>query len=223
MSTLKAVLCLFLCAGCISSKTVFQDYSDLGSAPFFYIEKNAVVSHKTERAVCLFQSNAFQGIGPLYRSLHNQYRLDDNQTFVNQRHDVVNVFGIFYCSKEYFLWADIVEFEHGPTKRPATKAPTTSSPKPPLVAAPPPAPVTNPTTKKVFVTADAPLSVACFGQQEITGQPRSKDSEAVITFPLPRRTNCIIEVDEKTQQISISPGDYIQCEAGRTPQQCLRR
>jgi hypothetical protein len=54
MSSLKGVLCLFLCVGCISSKTVFQDYSDLGSTPFFYVEKNAVVSHKTERALCLF-------------------------------------------------------------------------------------------------------------------------------------------------------------------------
>ena len=37
-----------LSAGCISTKTSFRDYSELGAAPFDYVQKNASYTHHGE-------------------------------------------------------------------------------------------------------------------------------------------------------------------------------
>ena len=194
--------------------------------PGNYVEKNVVASHKSERGLCFIQSNVFRGIGPLYQSLHQKYQLKSNQAFVNQRHDIVSMFGVFYCWTEYFLWADIVEFQHNEStpprrvaQRPSVSPPAVSAPA--AVASPPAAAERSST--KVFVSSDVALRVACYGQQEITGQPRANGGEAVLTFKLPRRTTCKIDMEERSQTLAISPGDYVHCLEKRRPQPCVSK
>ena len=195
-----------LSAGCISTKTSFRDYSDLGAAPFDYVQKNASYTHTTVKGLCLFRSNPYLGSGPMYQGLHDKYDLGPNEAFINQRFDQVSKFYIFFCERDYTLSADIVRFSHvrsEPVPRGVghtTPIVRTPSPVPPSVSDMP-----------VTVTARAELTVDCPGMKEITGRPNPSTNQTTVRLSLPKAVSCRIKIGETETQTVLVPGETQFC------------
>ena len=213
-------LASLLVVGCVSSKTAFQDYSNLGATPFEYVKTSVVASHLTQKPLCIFESNSFRGAGSLYQKLHKKYRLSDNEAFVNQRYDVVKKFALFYCETEYFLWADIVQFDHAPMATgPVRKPPTVK----PATASAPKIPSPKPKTDSVIFQSDVGFTVSCMGQREITGRPSPTGGDAKVEFQLNRSSQrCFVNIGDTQQVITVAPGTVIQCVENRTPEPCFK-
>jgi hypothetical protein len=213
-------LASLLAVGCVSSKTAFQDYSTLGATPFEYVKTSVVASHLTQKPLCLFESNSFRGAGSLYQKLHKKYRLSANEAFVNQRYDVVKKFALFYCETEYFLWADIVHFDHAPAPiGPVSKLPNV---KPATAPAPKiPSPESKPDT--VIFQSDVGLTVSCIGQSEITGRPSQSAAATKVEFQLNRSSQrCFVNIGTTQQVVTVTPGTVILCVEKRTPEPCFK-
>ena len=206
-----------LSAGCISAKTSFRDYSDLGATPFDYVQKNASYTHTTVKGLCLFRSNPYLGSGPMYQGLHDKYDLGPNEAFINQRFDQVSKFYIFFCERDYTLSADIVRFSHGETEPSARNLRQANALERTIEPAP-----SRTTTGPVTVTARAELTVSCPGIKEITGRPNPTTRKTTIKLLLERPESCRIRVGEVEKRVVLSPGDTKSCREVSGTLSCRR-
>lgn len=195
-----------LSAGCISTKTSFRDYSELGAVPFDYVQKNASYTHTTVKGLCLFRSNPYLGSGPMYRGLHDKYDLGPNEAFINQRFDQVSKFYVFFCERDYTLSADIVRFSHVRSQ----PAPRVAVQTKPVVRTPIPVPPSV-SAMPATVTARADLTVDCPGMKEITGRPNPSTNQTTIRLSLHQALSCRIKIGEAEAQTVLEPGETQFC------------
>jgi|GEM_PF-7097789 len=194
--------------GCVSAKTSFRDYSDLGSTPFTYVEKNVSYTHTTVKGLCLFRSNPYLGSGPMYEGLHNAYDLGPNEAFINQRFDTVSKFYLFFCERDYTLSADIVRFSHEQA-RPAPQA--VPQPVPQRHGSTPVVAPSRIPSGPVTVIARGELTVSCPGRKEITGRPNPTTRKATVKLSLDRTESCRVQIGEDALQVVLNPGDTRTC------------
>ena len=205
---LCAALVWLATAGCISTKTNFRDYSDLGGASFEYIHKSASYTHTTMKGLCLFRSNPYLGAGPMYEGLHKKYNLGPNEAFINQRFDTVNKFYVFFCQRDYTLSADVVRFSHGGARSVVPAHPPHASP-----VAPPTAVSAAGSAPSGIVTLKAgrSLTVICPGMKQVTGRPTMTNQTATVRFKLTQPLFCTVRIGEEETQVSLFPGDNRYC------------
>lgn len=237
---LFASLIAVVAGGCVSAKSSFRDYSDLGTVPFEYTQKNASYTHTTVSGLCLFRTNPYLGIGTLYKGLHARYQLGPNQAFVNQRVDTVSRFYFFKCKTSYTLSADVVRFgpEHvesvpHPVSRPVVPHPSpvgqarVSEPAPQIPV--PQAPAVN---MPATVSANEEITVVCSTGKSVSGTPigktrtarvRTSTGLATVTVPLEEPQSCIVVMGSSVLETVLTPGQTQDCSLGVSQITCTPR
>ena len=237
---LFASLMVLGAGGCVSAKSSFRDYSDLGMVPFEYTHKNASYTHTTVSGLCLFKKNPYLGIGTLYKGLHARYQLGPNQAFINQRVDTVSRFYFFKCKTDYTLSADVVRF--GPEQVESVPHPVSrpAAPRPPPVGKPrvsePAPPVAVPPAPTVAmaatVSANEEITVVCSTGQSVSGTPIGKTSTgrvsnstglATVTVPLEEPQSCIVVMGNSVLETVLRPGQTQDCSLGVSQITCSPR
>jgi hypothetical protein len=196
---LLSVWILTMSVGCISAKTAFHDFSDIGDKPYTYIDKNASFTHHEQEILRLFKSDPFLGANQLYKGLHKRYPLGPNEAFINQRFDTVKTCGLLWCNREYILSADIVRFSHSIQGRTGAAAHTPNSPSP------------KPHGGVSTVVVQGDVVVACHNKEPVTGRPNPKTGKSTVQIHLTAHTQCEIKVNDRVHNEYLSPGASYLC------------